>query len=157
MRMPVNRESDTPMGAYQVWHREGDDFQQVGSLKVANLLVAAEVAMTRPPSHWMDEGENGRVPLDARQTRMGDVITAPDGGAFKLVETAYGFTFEQTDFAMLRKDVALFAEVRDEARTGAADGLKAGSLFADVLREAGVYGVKADEVEAIRDEQERGR
>lgn len=115
MKLPVNRDSDAPLGVYQVWQQEGDGFRQVGGLKVANLLVAAEVAMNREPAEWMHWDSNeGKVPDDARRTQTGDVIVSPDGGAFKLVETTYGFTFAQVDFGQLRREVALFAEWRQD-------------------------------------------
>lgn len=79
------------------------------------------------------------------------------GQAYRIDDTGTGAVFQIISFAPEVHRRALFAEQLEEARTGAADGLKAGSLFADVLRESRVYGVKAEEVEAIRDEQERGR
>jgi hypothetical protein len=111
---PVNRESDTPIGTYQIWHREGDQLQQVGGLKVANLLVAAEVAMNHPPAEWMD----GEAAKDARRTRTGDVIVSPREGAFKIVETTYGFTFEQTSLSGMQKLLREIAEFREDFQMG---------------------------------------
>ena len=151
MKLPVNRESEIPIGAYQVWHREGSEFHQVGSLKVPNLLAAAEVAMNRRPAHWMDEGENGRVPLEARQSRPGDVIVSPGGDAFKIVATSYGFTFEPANLDQLRQGAAMLAEQREDAMVGIADGLRAGGTFKNVMRDAATFGIKPAEVAAIRD------
>lgn len=49
----------------------------------------------------------------------------------------------------------LFAEQREEARAGVADGLRAGGAVKDIMREAGAYGVKPKEVADIRKEVER--
>lgn len=114
MHRRVNRESDTPSGVYQIWHREGDQLQQVGGLKVANLLVAAEVAMNHTPAEWMD----GEAAKDARRTRTGDVIVSPMEGAFKIVETTYGFTFEQTSLAGMQKLLREMAEFREDLQMG---------------------------------------
>ena len=112
MQRSTNRESTSPMGAYEIWHREGDEFRRVGSLKAGNLLVAAEVTMSRSPDEWAQSPDN------TRQTRTGDVIVSPDRAAFKVVGTEYGFTFEQTDFAQLRRDVDLHAELKQDFQMG---------------------------------------
>ena len=144
------KQSDTPVGAYQVWHREGDEFRQVGSLKVANLLVAAEVAMNRPSGQWMDG-----APEDARPTRTGDVLVSPDGGAFKLVGTEHGFTFESVSFDQLRQDARDAGEFREEVRDGIKTALAGGTSFRQAMQEAASYGVKPEGVEEIRKEVEQ--
>lgn len=136
MKRPVNRESNTPQGAYQVWHREGDSFQQVGAVKVANLLVAAEATMNGNPSDWMDRGEDGKLPSDSRQTKTGDVLISPDGDAFRLKGTEYGFTFEAVDFAQVQRVAALFGEQRAEFQMGQEEAAR-GAFMQDIdtLRE----------------------
>lgn len=154
MQRPVNREAGSPMGAYQVWHREGAEFRHVGSLKVGNLLAAAEVSMNRPPATWMD----GQVPEAQRRTRTEDVIVSPDGGAFKLKETTYGFTFEAVSFEHHRQHVKDAAEYREELQAGVRDALTiTGAKFEDVLREAAWHGMKGDDVAAIREGVEKER
>jgi hypothetical protein len=145
----INHESGTPMGSYQVWHREGGEFKQVGSLKVANLQAAAEVAMKRSPT-WM-KGE------DTRKTRTGDVIVSPEGEAFKLRETLYGFTFEAVDFNQLRQDARESAEFREELKDAIKTALTSGASFRQIMQEAAAYGVKPEEVESVHREIEEGR
>ncbi|MDY3551485.1 hypothetical protein R5W24_000561 [Gemmata sp. JC717] len=162
MQRPVNRESDTPMTPHQVWHREGDDFRQVGALKVPNLQAAAAVAMNRPPHTWMGLGDEDKVPDDQRRTKAGDVIVSPDGAAFRLKETTYGFTFEAVDFDALRQAAREIAaewaeldKIWEELRGGVRDALAGGASFRQVMQEAGWHGMKGDEVAAIREEVEK--
>lgn len=153
MQRPVNREASSPMGAYQVWHREGAEFLHVGSLKVGSLAVAAEAATARRPAAWMDVP----LPEDQRPTRTDDVIVSPDAEAFRLRETAFGFTFESVDFDALRQTAREAAEHRAELRDGVKTALTAGASFRQVMQEAGWHGMKGDEVAQIREEVERGQ
>lgn len=50
------------------------------------------------------------------------------------------------------------ADFREEVRAGIKDALKAdGVRFADVMREAATYGVKPEEVAAVREEIDKER
>lgn len=58
------------------------------------------------------------------------------------------------------KDVKqLLAEQREEALTGIADGLRAGGVFKDIMRDAATYGVKPEQSasfkELLHDEEQR--
>ena len=100
--------------------------------------------MHRSPDEWMDAPDN------ARQTRTGDVIVSPDGGAFKVVGTEYGFTFEQTDFAQLRRDVGLHAELRQDFQMGQEEAARGD--FREGMKMLGkIVGAKEPERETERE------
>jgi hypothetical protein len=144
---------DEPSGVHQVWHKEGDGYRHVLDANVGNLLAALVL-----PDLKADGQERAGITErteERRATTFGDVIVNPAGQAYRLDGTEHGAAFQPIPFAPTTDIQRLFAEQREEVLAAVADGLRAGGLFKEIMREAGVYGVKPEEVADIRKEVER--
>ena len=127
-KQPVHRESETPIGVYQVWHRDEYAFHQVAALKASSTLGAAEITMMGVTSDWYDAKGYPAPEGAIRPTHTGDVILAPEGTAFKVVETLHGFTFQQTDFRQLQSDLKLSKEYGEDFRMGQEEAARGESM-----------------------------
>lgn len=145
---------DEPRGTYQVWHKQGDDYRHVVNANVGNLLAALVLPDMKREA---EERQNiAELTEGRRPTTFGDVIVNPHGQAYRIDDTQYGPVFQIIHFAPQVERRAMFAEQLEEVRAGVVDALRAGTPFKDVMREAGAYGVKPEEVEKIRTEVECG-
>jgi hypothetical protein len=144
-----------PHGTYQVWHRDGDGgtYQHVVSARVGNLLAALVLPDLKKDTPEKDSV--AELTEDRRPTTFGDVIVNPYGQAYRIDDTPDGPVFQLIHFTPEMHRRALFAEQLEEARAGVAEGLRAGVSFKQIMQEAGVYGVKPEEVETIRREVEK--
>jgi hypothetical protein len=115
-----------PQGRYDVWHKEGGDYLPVASVNVGNLLAAAVLSMHRVDARWQD-GDHVLSGLpNTRSTTIGDVIVNPNGIAYEIATTTFGFVFDPIDFPPHREQQALFAEWRqDYAAARERDGIAA--------------------------------
>jgi hypothetical protein len=100
----------TGQGRYEVWHREGDDFMAVASVRVGNLLGALVFTMNRKDAPWSDNEQVTALLQNARSTDLGDVIVDPEGVAYQVQNTQHGLVFRPIDFPQHREQRALLAE-----------------------------------------------
>jgi len=137
-----------PEGDYQVWHRTGDRYEHALTVRSQDMLGAVVWPMI---SSQHEEYAHRVTPVteSGRPTTFGDVIVNPAGEAYEMAETTQGFVFDRVDFPPVRT-AKMVAEQWEEVMAGVESGLRAGVSFKDIMREAGVYGVKPEEVAEIR-------
>lgn len=146
---------EEPRGTYQVWHRDagGETYQHVVSARVGSLLAA--LVLPDLKGHTPEKVNVAELTDDRRPTTFGDVIVNPFGQAHRIDDTPDGPVFQIIHFTPEMHRRALFAEQIEEARAGVAAAVRAGASFRQIMQEAGVYGVKPEEVESIKREVEQ--
>ena len=102
--------------AFQVWHRNGDNFRKVAEVKAGSVLEAVELTQNRESpddphegERWIDQaGVIVAVEGNLRSTVAGDIILTPDGAGFmvSIVEDGTRLGIQPTD--------AIFHQEMDE-------------------------------------------